>query len=101
MCKWEIGSKVYLQICGEVLLTYKQKNWSSVLQKEPVPGAECQCFISGHRKPFGDSDELFHHVFPSDGANFFEPETVQGDSDVTSFAVWCVAVLLDECSLPL
>lgn len=73
-CKWEIGRKVYFQICGEVLLTYKQKNWKSVLQKEPVPGAECQCFTSGHLKPFRDSDELFHHVFPSDGADsLFEP----------------------------
>lgn len=24
-CKWEIGRKAYFQICGEVLLTYKQK----------------------------------------------------------------------------
>lgn len=73
-CKWEIGSKVYFQICGEVLLTYKLINWTSVSQKEPVPGAGCQCFISGHQKPFGDSDELFHHVFNSDGADsLFQP----------------------------
>lgn len=100
-CKWEVGSKVYFQICGEVLLTYKQKNWKSVLWKEPVPGAQCQCFISGHCKPFGDSDALFHHVFPSDGVgSLFEPQTVQGDSDLTSFAARCVAALLHKCSLP-
>lgn len=73
-CKWEIGRKIYFEMCGEVLLTYKQKNWKSVLQKEPVPGAECQCFTPGHLKPFRDSDGLFHHVLPSDGADsWFEP----------------------------
>lgn len=66
-CKWEIGRKVYFEICGEVLLTYKQKNWKSVLQKEP--GAGCQCFTPGYLKPFRDSDELFHHVLPSDDAD--------------------------------
>lgn len=68
-CKWEIGRKVYFQVCGEVLLTYKQKNWNSVLQKLPVPGAECQSFKPGHLKLFRDSDELLHHVLPSDGAD--------------------------------
>lgn len=82
-----------------MLLTYKQKNGKSVLQKESVPGAEHQCFMSGHHKPFEDSDELFHHVFLSDGENsLFE---VRGDSDLTSLAAWCVAALLHECSLPL
>lgn len=57
-----------------MLLTYKQKNWKAVVQKEPVPGAECQWFTPGHLKPFRDSDELFRHVLPSDGADsLFEP----------------------------
>lgn len=63
----------------KVPLMYKQKNWKSILQKEPVPGAEHQIFMSGHCKPFGNSDELFHHVFPSDGENslFARNEQVQ------------------------
>lgn len=51
-CKWEIGRKAYFQICGEVLLTYKQKK----LEVSLTERACARCWMS---VPYTRSHQAF------------------------------------------